>query len=1031
MPSVARDRDSDKTSNEHTQFQSAAILIVLVAFIIGLCTVPIAANEAARVKGEILIQLDRGSSAQSVVEPLSQYGLKPIKQLSARLNIWLYEFADTPEDKSRTQQIIESVRRTRGIQRAQFNHYVTERTTQPNDPLFGQQWSLNNIGQSGGAPDADIDAIEAWDTGTGGTTTDGREIVIAVVDNGFDLTHPDLQFWKNVGEVPGNGIDDDSNGYVDDYDGWNAISSSGVITGNVHGTHVAGIAAARGNNNIGVSGVNWGAKVLPVVGVSRTEAVVVEAYGYVLEMRARYNESNGVSGAFIVSSNSSFGIDFGQPEDYPLWCAIYDSLGQQGILNAGATANLNIDVDAIGDIPTGCASDFLISVTNTTDVDSRNSGAAFGLTTIDLGAPGTDILSTVPGGGYSELTGCSMATPHVAGAIALMWSVACPRLLADYRENPPTTALLMKQLLLQGTDPIAALMGSTVSGGRLNVRNSVDLVRALRCGVAINHVPLADTRDTTNAYLVRALISSDTALVMDSLLLHFRTDADWVTVPLAATGDSIEFSAAIPPQSPGTRVEYYLEAHALDGTADTTRILSFEVIDFDFDVVLESDVQSGAISDTLIFPFSLANTGLIADSYAIMSAASDWLFEIVDGSGYPLDTTGIIVPDNSLDFAVRVVIPTVNFGAVDSCEISVRSNSDSLTSSSIKITAISAGYPIDLPISEQFPIEELDDSVWAFVAGATIDTLAENEISAPYSLRLNGSSLGSDTVVTRAIDLRGATGVSLDYYVQQQGGGDDPEFGDDLLVEYFNKFGKWSQFRKHLGSSPITPTFQHISFGLPSDAYHAAFAVRIRNIAGGIGDDWFVDDFALNFGPQVEISSQSILDTVYTDDSTETVISISNSGALALEYTVSKRLTSSSPRMWLSLSKTAGTVESTEVDSIVVRMLGTEMASGAYFAELTCRNNDADALDTAMIVYVQMVVTSPPLPYSCGDADNNHIRNISDVVFIVSFIFAGGQAPVYFLSADANCDGGVTISDAVFLINYIFAGGPAPCAGCQ
>ena len=135
--------------------------------------------------------------------------------------------------------------------------------------------------------------------------------------------------------------------------------------------------------------------------------------------------------------------------------------------------------------------------------------------------------------------------------------------------------------------------------------------------------------------------------------------------------------------------------------------------------------------------------------------------------------------------------------------------------------------------------------------------------------------------------------------------------------------------------------------------------------------------------------------------------------------------------MWLSLSKTTGTIEPTASDSIVVRMLGTEMASGSYFAELTCRNNDADALDTAMIVYVQMVVTSPPLPYACGDADNNHIRNISDVVYIVSFIFAGGPTPVYFLSADANCDGGVTISDAVFLINYIFAGGPAPCAGCQ
>ena len=122
----------------------------------------------------------------------------------------------------------------------------------------------------------------------------------------------------------------------------------------------------------------------------------MEAYGYALDQRAIYDSSGGLSGAFVVATNSSFGVNNADCSsgDYSLWNDMYDALGQYGILSCGATMNINSNVDVTGDVPTGCESDYMISVTNTTRNDAKNSGAAYGLTTIDLGAPGTQVLST-------------------------------------------------------------------------------------------------------------------------------------------------------------------------------------------------------------------------------------------------------------------------------------------------------------------------------------------------------------------------------------------------------------------------------------------------------------------------------------------------------------------------------------------------------------------------------------------------------------------------------------------------------------
>ncbi|MGH2574944.1 MAG: S8 family serine peptidase [Ignavibacteria bacterium] len=429
------------------------------------------------VPGEIIVWLKSNSDAHSLSSDFRSINLRPKEAVVDWMNIWLYEYDYALTDAN---LVLNEIRKNRSVHIAQFNHYVSQRSIFPNDTRFSEQWALHNTGQTGGLPDADIDAPEAWNIVTGGLTTTGDSIVIAVIDGGFYLNHLDLKFWRNYFEVPANGIDDDNNGYIDDVNGWNAYNNTGNITpSGTHGTHVSGTAGALGNNNLGVSGVNWNAKIMAIQGASGTEAIVIRAYGYALKLRRVYDQTNGVQGAFVVSTNSSFGVDYGQPSNYPLWCAFYDSLGTRGILNACATANININIDIYGDIPTACPSPFMVSVTNTTHQDLKNSGAAWGPTTIDLGAPGTSILSTTSANNYGLSTGTSMATPHVAGAIALMFAAAPPSLIQAYKNDPWTVGLIFKDKLLQGVDTLPALQNITVSHGRLNVYKSILLIQTL------------------------------------------------------------------------------------------------------------------------------------------------------------------------------------------------------------------------------------------------------------------------------------------------------------------------------------------------------------------------------------------------------------------------------------------------------------------------------------------------------------------------------------------------------------------------
>jgi serine protease len=447
----------------------------------------------AQTKGEFIVQICDTCHAEATLAELRRadettlFSFSSLEPIAAESHIYLLRQINNQVDD---ETILRFLRRQNSLNIAQLNHTVSRRNTAPNDPSFSQQWQYINTGASGGQVNMDLDADAAWDISTGGLTALGDTIVVAIIDDGAKLNHPDLaqNIWYNRAEIPNNGIDDDQNGYIDDYRGWNVILQNDEVqsSGGTHGTPIAGIIGAVGNNNIGVTGINWAVKLMIIrSNFNTSEATVLAAYNYALQARRKYNDTQGQSGAFVVATNASWGIDYAFAQDAPIWCAFYDTLGKYGILNAAATANLDIDVDTQGDLPTTCPSEYLLSVTNIDRRGWKVQTAAYGRQNIDFGAFGNDVYTLNNAGNYSVFGGTSAAAPHAAGAIALAYSALCEEDMLLARQNPQAAAQFVRRAILAGVRPNIYLDDISTTGGQLNLNGTLQQVVS-HCGDTIS-----------------------------------------------------------------------------------------------------------------------------------------------------------------------------------------------------------------------------------------------------------------------------------------------------------------------------------------------------------------------------------------------------------------------------------------------------------------------------------------------------------------------------------------------------------------
>ncbi|RPI03049.1 MAG: hypothetical protein EHM72_02580 [Calditrichaeota bacterium] len=451
--------------------------IVLTILLISMSAALRSPDDPKYVENEILVKLSPGISSQDADNVFKTVGAHAI-QVFPTINVFRLQLkSDVTVD-----QALKEVRLLSNIVYAEPNYIYSIEVT-PNDPNFDRLWAMQNLGQTGGLAGADIEAPQAWDISVGSPA-----VIVGVVDTGIDYTHVDLaaniftnpleDAWANPSDPSsGNGIDDDGNGKIDDWKGWNFYSdNNNPYDDNMHGTHCAGTIGAIGNNGVGVAGVCWQVKLVPLKfldsrGSGSTSAAIDAilyaadlgvdvlsnswgggGYSAALEDAIEYANNKGV--LFVAAA----GNDGTNNDDLPNYPSNYETINVIAVAASDHSDKLAVWGSDGGDDNNDCG---LICSSATAAVPGSN----YGRTSVDLAAPGKNIFSTAPGSDYTTLSGTSMATPHVAGAAALLLAV-----------QPNLSVTELKNALLSTVDKLDDFTNKVVTGGRLNIAAAVKSV---------------------------------------------------------------------------------------------------------------------------------------------------------------------------------------------------------------------------------------------------------------------------------------------------------------------------------------------------------------------------------------------------------------------------------------------------------------------------------------------------------------------------------------------------------------------------
>ncbi|MHC4405293.1 MAG: S8 family peptidase, partial [Planctomycetota bacterium] len=533
-------------------------------------------------------------------------------------------------------------------------NYRVHVTVTPDDPRLSELWGLENTGQTGGTADADVDAPRAWETITGTGDT-----VVAVIDTGVDYTHQDLaaNMWVNPGETPGDGIDNDGNGFVDDVYGYDFANDDGdPMDDHDHGTHVAGTIGAAADNGVGVAGVSWNVDIMAVKFLDATgygtTADAIDAINYAVDAGAH------------VSNNS-----WGDNEEFSQ--ALYETIAaarNAGHVLVAAAANGNAlgigqDNDLLAFYPANYDLDNIVSVAATDHNDAMATFSNFGATTVDLTAPGVDILSTTRNNTYATRSGTSMAAPYVTGVLALVRDL-----------NPAWTYQQIIDQVLSTVEAIPAAQGLTVTGGGLNAAAAVGnpepppppppptalpVWEGFADGVADHFLVRSGNWDVSGGrYNVAPVVSNDELGAVTTLLIE-------EPVP-----DDLEIQATV--------------------NADEGRIVVFGI-------VLRDDLTNGFVvfdyQDHTDFKFAGADMN-----------ADRWVIGHYDQTGWHQDAFLSQVIDAATDYRLRVVIEAGNQVALHAGGVPVVSHTfvDTLTDGLVGLGMKNSNTHFDDVVVQQY-----------------------------------------------------------------------------------------------------------------------------------------------------------------------------------------------------------------------------------------------------------------------------------------------------------------------------------------